>query len=96
MFTRKTLCLGGCLVAAIAIALPFVSKTAWTQAYPNKPVKIIVGFPAGGPNDISARLVAPLLTNRLGQQFIVENRPGAAGTVGTAAVVRSAPDGYSL
>lgn len=83
-------------LAAGAAAVPFASRVAWAQAYPTRPVRIIVGFPAGGANDISARMIAPVLSERLGQQIIVENRVGAAGTLGTAAVVRSAPDGYTL
>jgi tripartite-type tricarboxylate transporter receptor subunit TctC len=83
-------------LAAGAAALPAVSRLAMAQTYPNKPVRIVVGFPAGGPNDINARMVAPWLSEKLGQRFIVENRPGAAGTLGTVSVVRSAADGYTL
>src|SRR5262249_51719666 len=83
-------------LAAGAAALPFVSGAGSAQTYPTKPVRIVVGFPAGGPNDINARMIAPCLSERLGQQFIVENRPGAAGTLATASVVRSAADGYTL
>jgi tripartite-type tricarboxylate transporter receptor subunit TctC len=88
---RKTLQL-----AASAIAMPFVTRVASAQAYPNKPVKIVVGFPAGGPADSNARLVTPWLSEHLGQQFVVENRAGASGTIGAESVVRSAADGYTL
>jgi tripartite-type tricarboxylate transporter receptor subunit TctC len=79
-----------------ALGMPFVSRTAWAQVYPNRPVKIIVGFPAGGPSDATARLIASWLTESVGQQFIVENRPGAGGTLATESVVRSPADGYTL
>jgi tripartite-type tricarboxylate transporter receptor subunit TctC len=83
-------------LAASIVAMPFVSRSSWAQTYPNKPVRIVVGFAAGGANDINARMITPWLSERLGQQFIVENRAGASGTLGTAAVVRSVPDGYTL
>jgi tripartite-type tricarboxylate transporter receptor subunit TctC len=69
---------------------------AWAQPYPAKPVHIIVGLPAGGSADITARLIGQWLSERLGQQFLIENRPGAGTNVGTEAVVRAAPDGYTL
>src|SRR5262245_32009112 len=83
-------------LAAGAAALPTVSRMARAQAYPTRPVRIIVGFPAGGATDILARLTAQWLSDRLGQQFIVENRAGAGGNIGTEAVVKAPPDGYTL
>jgi tripartite-type tricarboxylate transporter receptor subunit TctC len=83
-------------LAAGAAALPAVSRVAWAQTYPTRPVRLISGFPAGGPNDIVARLMGQWLTERLGQQFIIENRPGAGTNIATEAVVRAAPDGYTL
>jgi hypothetical protein len=79
-----------------AAALPAISRIAWAQAYPARPVRIIVGFPAGGPADILARLISQWLSERLGQQFIVENRPGAGSNIATEAVVRAPADGYIL
>jgi tripartite-type tricarboxylate transporter receptor subunit TctC len=83
-------------LAAGAVALPAVSRMAWAQAYPVRPVRIVVGFPPGGSNDLYARLIGQWLSERLGRQFIVENRPGAGGTVATDSVTRAAPDGYTL
>ena len=83
-------------LAAGAAALPTVSRVASAQAYPARPVRMIVPFGPAGANDITARLVGQWLSERLGQQFIIENRPGAGGNVGTEAVVRAAPDGYTL
>jgi tripartite-type tricarboxylate transporter receptor subunit TctC len=83
-------------LAAGAAALPPLSRIARAQSYPARPVRILVGFPPGGTNDIHARLVAQLLSERLGRQFIVENRPGAGGTLATEAAVRAAPDGHVL
>ena len=73
-----------------------MSRIAWAQTYPTRPVRIIVGFTAGGVNDTLARLIGQWLSERLGQPFIIENRPGAGGNVGTEAVVRSPADGYTL
>jgi tripartite-type tricarboxylate transporter receptor subunit TctC len=83
-------------LAAGAAALPAVSRVAWAQAYPTRPVRWIVGFPPGGATDITARLLGQWLSERLGQQFVIENRPGAGGNVGTEAVVRAPADGYTL
>jgi tripartite-type tricarboxylate transporter receptor subunit TctC len=83
-------------LAAGAAALPVVSRVARTQTYPTRPVRIIVGYPPGGTTDAIARLIAQELSERLGQQFIVDNRPGPGGNVGTDAVVRSQTDGYTL
>jgi tripartite-type tricarboxylate transporter receptor subunit TctC len=83
-------------LAAGAAALPATSRFAWSQAYPSRPVRIVAGFPPGGSVDFHARLIGQLLSERLGQQFVVENRPGAGGNLGTEAVVRAAPDGYTL
>jgi tripartite-type tricarboxylate transporter receptor subunit TctC len=83
-------------LAAATAALPVVSRFAWAEAYPARPVHIIVGFAAGGPQDIIMRLIGQWLSERLDQSFIIENRPGAGGNVGAEAVVRAAPDGYTL
>ena len=79
-----------------AAALPAMSRVAWTLDYPTRPVRIIVGFPAGQPADIAARLIGQWLSEHLGQPFIVENRPGAGTSIATEAVVRANPDGYTL
>ena len=82
--------------AAGAAALPTMSRFAWAQPYPTRPVRIIVGLAPGGTTDILARLIGQWLSERLGQPFIIENRPGAAGNVATEAVVNMRPDGYAL
>jgi tripartite-type tricarboxylate transporter receptor subunit TctC len=83
-------------LVAGAAALPTISRVAWAQAYPARPVRIIVGYAAGGGTDISARVIGQWLSERLGQQFIIENRPGAATNIATEAVARAAADGYTL
>jgi tripartite-type tricarboxylate transporter receptor subunit TctC len=79
-----------------AAALPALTRIARAQAYPSRPVRIVVGFPAGGTQDIIARLIGQWLSERLGQQFVVENRAGAGGNVGAEAVARATADGYTL
>jgi len=79
-----------------AFILVCAGNFAWSQAYPAKPVRVIVPFPPGGANDIVARVVLPKLSEQMGQQFIIENRSGAGGTVGSAFVAKSPPDGYTL
>src|SRR5215216_3402207 len=83
-------------LAAGAAALPAVPRMSRAQAYPSRPVRIVVGFPAGGATDIQARLMGQWLSDRLGQQFIIENRPGAGTNVATETVVRAPADGYTL
>ena len=88
---RRFLCL-----SASAAALPFVSRRALAQLYPARPVRVIVPFAAGGPTDVFARLIALNLSRKLGQQFYVENQPGAGGNLGMGAAARAAPDGYTV
>jgi tripartite-type tricarboxylate transporter receptor subunit TctC len=83
-------------LAAGAAALPALSHFAWAQTYPTRPVRIVVGFPPGGGADITARLIGQWLSERLGQPFIIENRPGAGSNIATEAVVRAPADGYTL
>src|SRR3981189_892172 len=80
-------------LAAGAAALPALSRFAWAQTYPTRPVHIIVGFSAGGPTDLVARLIAQWLSERLGRPFVIENRPGVGTHVATEAVVRAPADG---
>jgi tripartite-type tricarboxylate transporter receptor subunit TctC len=77
-------------------ALPAVSRVAGAQAYPTRPVRVMVGFAPGQAIDIVTRIIGQRLSERLGQQFIIENRPGAGGNIATEAVVRAPPDGYTL
>jgi len=83
------------LAAGVAV-LPSVSRFAWAQAYPSRPVRVIVQVPAGGAPDIIARVLGDWLSERMGQQFVIDNRPGASGNVATEAVIRSPADGYTL
>jgi len=83
-------------LAAGAVVLPFVSRIAQAQTYPTRPVRLIVGVPAGGPPDILARIMGQWLSERLGQPFVVENRPGAGTNIATDTVVRAPADGYTL
>ena len=83
-------------LAAGVVALPAVSRMARAQAYPSRPVRWIVGFAPGGSSDIHARLIAQWLAERLGQQFIIENRPGGGTNIALQAAVNSQPDGYTL
>jgi tripartite-type tricarboxylate transporter receptor subunit TctC len=83
-------------LAAGAAALPAVARVARAQAYPSRPVHLVVGFAAGGGTDITARLTGQWLSERLGQPFIIENRPGAGSSVAAEVVVNASPDGYTL
>src|SRR5205085_653814 len=83
-------------LAAGAVTLPAVSRMARAQAYPSRPVRIIVGFPPAGAADILTRIMGQWLSERLGQPFVIENRAGAGGNIGTEAVARASPDGYTL
>ena len=83
-------------LAAAAATLPAISRVARAQAYPTRPLRWIVGFPPGGGADTVARIVGPWLSERLGQQVIIENRPGASTNIAVQAVVNSPPDGYTM
>jgi tripartite-type tricarboxylate transporter receptor subunit TctC len=83
-------------LAVGAAALPALSRVTWAQTYPTRPVRWIVGYPPAGASDIAARLIGQWLSDRLGQQFVIENRPGASGNIGNEAVVNAPPDGYTL
>src|SRR5712672_3084466 len=88
---RRFLRLG--VSTTVLAALPHIARS---QAYPSRPVRIVVGFPAGGATDIGARLIGQWLSERLGQPFVIENRAGAGGNIGTEAAVHASPDGYTL
>ena len=83
-------------LAAGAASLPVVPRIVWAQTYPTRPVRLVSPFPAGGPSDMVARLVGQWLSERLGRPFVIDNRPGAAGNIGTEAVAKAPPDGYTL
>ncbi len=83
-------------IATLGACVLCTAGAAWSQAYPVKPVRVIVPFPPGGANDIVARIVFPKVSEQMGQSFVIENRAGAGGTIGTAAVVQGKPDGYTL
>jgi tripartite-type tricarboxylate transporter receptor subunit TctC len=83
-------------LSAGAVALPALSRSAWSQSYPTRPARIVVPFPPGQATDTVGRLIGQSLTERLGQGFVIENRTGAGGTIGTEAVAHAAPDGYTL
>src|SRR5918994_5136059 len=84
------------LFSAFIAAMLWNAGMAWSQAYPVKPVRVIVPFPPGGANDIVARIVLPKLSEQMGQSFVIENRSGAGGTTGSAVAAKSPPDGYTL
>lgn len=83
-------------LAAAAAVVPAISRIAWAQTYPTRPVRLVIGFAAGGPGDAVLRLIGQWLSERLGQPFIVENRPGAGSNIATEAVVKAPPDGHTL
>jgi len=89
---RSRILLAALLAGAAALPIPALGQAAW----PNKPVRLVVTFPPGGSSDIVARVIGPLLAERLGQPIVIENRPGAGATIGAAAVANAAPDGYTL
>src|SRR5690349_469189 len=86
----------GVVLAMVALGASTIGGPVFAQAYPAKPVRIVIAFTAGGTTDILARSVAQKLGEQLKQSFIIDNKPGAGGNIGTEAVVRSAPDGYTL
>ena len=83
-------------LCSLIVALAVVTGSVWAQPYPSKPVRIVIPFPPGNTTDIMSRLIAPKMSERLGQQVIVENRPGASGMLGLDYVAKSAPDGYTI
>lgn len=83
-------------LAAASAVLPAISRRAYAQSYPSRPVRVIIGYPAGSGPDIAARMVTQWLSERLGQPFVIENRPGAGSNIAAEAVVRATPDGYTL
>ena len=93
---NRSMLLGGLLATIVAVIAPASTGASAEDAYPSKPVRIIVSFAAGGPTDIVARVMGAKMGDLLGQQFIIENRTGAGGNLGADAVAKSAPDGYTL
>jgi tripartite-type tricarboxylate transporter receptor subunit TctC len=93
---RHLVVLSLALLAALSVATIEPAAAQSADTYPNRPVKLVVGFAAGGPTDLLARIIGQWLTDRLGQQFVVENRPGAGSNIATEAVVNAAPDGYTI
>jgi tripartite-type tricarboxylate transporter receptor subunit TctC len=83
-------------IGAGAAAMSAISRKGWPQTYPSRPVRIVVGYPAGGTQDIVARIIGQWLSERMGQTFLIDNRPGANGTIGAQAVANAVPDGYTL
>jgi tripartite-type tricarboxylate transporter receptor subunit TctC len=95
-FARRRILQLAAGAAVSPFVLPFVSRIAWAQAYPSRPVHLIVPFAPAGASDIIARIVGPALSERLGQQIVIENKAGAGGNIGTEIVTRAAPDGYTV
>src|SRR5216117_3622024 len=85
-----------CMVKTLALLLAAAPALAWAQDYPGKPVRMVVGFPPGGGTDVVARILAPKLSELLGQPLVIENRPGATGTAAAAMVAKSPADGYTI
>src|ERR1700746_2586105 len=83
-------------LSASAAALPMMSRIASAQSYPSRPVQLLVGFAPGGGTDVMARLLQPALSERLGQQIVIENRPGAGTNIATETVLHATPDAYTL
>src|ERR1044072_8250350 len=83
-------------LAGAAVAMPAVASSAYAQAYPSRPVRVVIGYPPGGSADITARLMTQWLSERLGQPFLVESRPGGGTNIATEAVINATPDGYTL
>src|SRR5262245_61332692 len=80
----------------LILALTLVASSAFSQSYPSRPIKMVVGFPPGGGTDVVARIIAPGLSENLGQPVVIENRPGATGTVAAGMVAKSPADGYTI
>src|SRR6267143_2727785 len=85
-----------CMVKTLVLLFAVAPALAWAQDYPDKPVRMVVGFPPGGGTDVVARILAPQLSELLGQPLVIENRPGATGTMAAAMVAKSPPDGYTI